>query len=540
MHIGRRGLLGAAMAGGGALLLPGRPRAAGETDIFPVVETAQGRLRGMTSGGVSMFKGIRYGADSSGRNRFRAPQPPPKWAGVKDAFAYGQVAPQMPNSRARAYSGLISFDIQPGGMGEDCLVLNLWTSTLAPNAKKPVMVHIHGGGFYGGSGNSPGYDGEDLARFGDCMVITINHRLGVLGYLNLTEWGEPYQHSGVAGMMDVVAALKWVKENAAAFGGDPDRVLVFGQSGGGGKTSILMGMPSGQGLFQRAGVMSGSTLRVATAEQARSISAAYLKILGLDRSRAATLQTVPFTALLAAQVTLEAPERSRGEAPRSFSPSMDGSVIPGHPFDPKAPAISAKIPMIVSTVLEERAYRMTNFDQTEAGLRKAIAARVGEARADEMLAMYRADGPNISPFRLQARFDTDEQFRTGAVTQLRRRAEQGGAPTWPYYWTAPSPAYGGRYGVPHGIDVGPSLHDARGWLNGATAESVRLADELASAWVAFAATGDPNNPKTPAWPDYSLPRRATLVLASDRTQAVDDPRRAFREFWENPPPRPAA
>ena len=536
MQPSRRGLL-AGIAGLG--FAPGAARAAGEADIFPVVETAQGRLRGMTSGGVSMFKGIRYGADTSGRNRFRPPQPPPKWAGVKDAFAYGQVAPQMPNSRARAYSGLIHFDIQPGGMGEDCLVLNLWTSTLNPNAKKPVMVHIHGGGFYGGSGNSPGYDGEDLARFGDCVVITLNHRLGVLGYLNLTDWGAGYEHSGVAGMMDIVAALKWVRENAAAFGGDPDRVLVFGQSGGGGKTSILMSMPSGQGLFHRAGVMSGSTLRVQTAEQARSTSAAYLKILGLDRSKAAALQTVPFTSLLAAQVTLEAPERGRGEAPRSFSPSLDGSVIPGHPFDPKAPAISAKVPMIVSTVLEERAYRMTNFDQTEAGLRTAIARRVGEARADEVLAMYRADGPAASPFRLQARFDTDEQFRAGAITQLRRRAEQAGAPTWSYYWTAPSPAYGGRYGVPHGIDVGPSLHDARGGLNGATAESVRLADELASAWIAFAATGDPNNPKTPAWPAYTLPRRATLVLGSDRTQAVDDPRKAFREFWETPPPRGA-
>ncbi len=536
MQIARRGLL-SGIAGLG--FAPGLARAAGEADIFPVVETAHGKLRGMTSGGVSMFKGVRYGADTSGRNRFRAPQPPPKWAGVRDAFDYGQISPQMPNSRARAYSGLISFDIQPGGMGEDCLVLNLWTSTLAANAKKPVLVHIHGGGFYGGSGNSPGYDGEDLARFGDCVVITINHRLGVLGYLNMADWGEPYQQSGVAGMMDVVAALKWVKENVGAFGGDPERVLVFGQSGGGGKTSILMSMPSGAGLFHRAGVMSGSTLRVQTAQTAQSISAAYLKILGLDRSKAVMLQTTPFTALLAAQVTLEAPERGRGEAPRSFSPSLDGAVIPGHPFDPKAPAVSAKIPMIISNVLEERAYRMTNFDQTEAGLRKAIAARLGEGRAGEILAMYRADDPKASPFRLQARFDTDEQFRASANVQLKRRAEQAGAPTWAYQWHAASTVYGGRYGVPHGIDVGPSLHDARGGLNGATTESLRLSDELASAWVAFAASGDPNNPKTPAWPAYTLPRRTTLVLGSERTAAVDDPRKAFREFWETPPPRPA-
>lgn len=536
MRTSRRGLL-AGIAGLG--FTPGLARAAGEADIFPVVETAQGRLRGMASGGVSMFKGVRYGADTSGRNRFRPPQPPPKWAGVRDAFAYGQVAPQMPNSRARAYSGLIHFDIQPGGMGEDCLVLNLWTPSLDANAKKPVMVHVHGGGFYGGSGNSPGYDGEDLARFGDCVVITINHRLGVMGYLNIADWGEPFGQSGVAGMMDVVAALNWVRENVSRFGGDPGRVLVFGQSGGGSKTSILMSMPSARGLFHRAGVMSGSTLRVATAEAAQKTAANFLKVLGVDRSRAGQFQSMPFTALLAAQFSMEEAERSRGEAPRSFSPSIDGAVVPGHPFDPKAPAISAGIPMIISTVLEERAYRMTNFDQTEAGLLKAIAARVGEARAEGVYSMYRGEDLTASPFRVQARFDTDEQFRAGALTQMKRRAEQAGAPTWAYYWTATSPAYGGRYGVPHGIDVGPSLHDVRGGLNGATAESVRLADELASAWIAFAATGDPNNAKTPDWPAFTLPRRATMVFGNGRSAAIDDPRRAFREFWEAPPARPA-
>jgi para-nitrobenzyl esterase len=536
MEIARRGLL-AGIAGLG--FVPALARAAGEVDIFPVVETAQGKVRGTASGGVHMFKGVRYGADTSGKNRFRPPQPPPRWAGVRDHIAYGQVAPQMPTSRATAYTGLIHFDIQPGGMGEDCLVLNLWTPTLDPNAKKPVLLHIHGGGFYGGSGNSPGYDGEELARFGDCVVITINHRLGVFGFLNLADWGEPWRQSGVVGMMDVVAALKWMRENVAAFGGDPGRVLVFGQSGGGAKTSILMGMPSGHGLFHRAGVMSGSALRVATAQQAQATAANYLKVLGVDRSKAATLQRLPFTALLAAQVKMEAADRSRGEAPRSFSPSLDGEVIPAHPFDPTAPAISAKVPMIVSTVLEERAYRMNNFDLTEAGLRAFIARRVGEARADAVLSLYRNEDVTASPFRIQARFDTDEKFRASALTQLKRRAEQG-APTWSYYWTSPSPAYGGRYGVPHGIDVGPSLHDVRGGLNGASVESVRLADELASAWVAFAAKGDPNNPKTPAWPPYALPRRTTLVLGSQRSIAVDDPRRAFREFWETPPPRPTA
>src|ERR1700761_9196704 len=254
----RRSMLAGALGVGG-LLAAGAARAVTQDEIFPVVETAQGKVRGMAAGGVKMFKGLRYGANTAGKNRFMPPQPPPKWAGIRDAFEYGNVAPQMPNSRASAYSGLIMFDIQPGGMGEDCLVLNIWTPTVDRNAKKPVLLHIHGGGFYGGSGNSPGYDGEEMARFGDCVVVTLNHRLGAFGYLNLASSGEGFARSGAVGMLDIVAALAWIRENIAGFGGDPSRVLAFGQSGGGAKTSVLMCMPSARGLFHRAGVMSGGT-----------------------------------------------------------------------------------------------------------------------------------------------------------------------------------------------------------------------------------------------------------------------------------------
>ena len=253
--IDRRSIVAGAVALGAAVtvLRPRGARAITEGDIFPIVDTAQGRLRGLAAGGVKMFKGVRYGGDTSGANRFMPPTPAPKWSGVRDAYEYGQVAPQMPNSRANAYGGLIMFDIQPGGMGEDCLVLNVWTPTLDRAARRPVLVHIHGGGFYGGSGNSAGYDGEELARFGDCVMVTINHRLGAFGYLNLANQGAAFAHSGAVGMMDIVAALGWVRENIDGFGGDPSRVLAFGQSGGGAKTSILMSMPSAKGLFHRAG-----------------------------------------------------------------------------------------------------------------------------------------------------------------------------------------------------------------------------------------------------------------------------------------------
>jgi para-nitrobenzyl esterase len=532
----RRALLAGAGAGLAGLALGRSARALSEADIFPVAETTVGRARGVAAGGVSMFKGLHYGGDTSGPNRFMPPTPPRAWSGVRDAFEYGQIAPQMPNSRENAYSGLIMFDIQPGGMGEDCLVLNVWTPAVGDGGKRPVLVHLHGGGFYGGSGNSPGYDGEALARFGDCVVITLNHRLGAFGYLNLSALDPRFARSGAVGMMDIVQALAWVRANAEAFGGDPSRVLVFGQSGGGAKTSVLMAMPSAQGLFHSAGVMSGATLRLPDAGTAGAGTVAFLTALGLGKGDVGKLQALPFEALLTAQASLEAGARAKGEAPRSFGPSIDGVAIPGNPFDPAAPAISANVPMIISNVIDERAYRMANFDLDEAGLRAFIARRVGEARADAVVAMYRREDPRATPFVLQARFDTDELFRKPSIIETELKAAQGAAPVWSYLYREPSPAYGGRYGTPHGSDVGPSLHDVRGGLNETGPESLRLADEMASFWVAFAATGDPNNPRIPHWPAYRVPERATMVF-DHATHVEDDPRGEFREFWAKEPAR---
>lgn len=530
MTLTRRG----ALLLGGAFGLAGSAGAVTAADIFPVVETTEGKYRGTHVGGVNMFKGVRYGADTSGKNRFMPPQPAPKFKGVRDAIAYGNYAPQMPAARTADYTGLIFFDVQPGGMGEDCLVLNIWTPTLDRNAKRPVMLHIHGGGYYGGSGNSLGYDGEELARYGDAVVITVNHRLGAFGYLNLMDEGPKFAGSGVAGMLDLVAALKWIKANAESFGGDPARVLVFGQSGGGSKTSVLMSMPSAKGLFHRAGIMSGSLLKLATREATAPTTASLLKAVGLAKGDGGKLQALPFQTILAAQATMEADMRSRGEAPRTFSPIVDGMEIPRHPFDPDAPPVSAGVPAIISTVMDERAYRLSNFQLDEAGFKAFAKSRAGD-KGEELAAMYRRDDPVATPFVLQARLDTDSGFRRNAITQSERKAAQaaaGGAPLWTYLYALPSPAFGGRYGAPHGSDVGPSLHDVRGGLNDASLEAKRVADQLASAWVAFAATGDPNNPNTPAWAPYTVPKRTTMVF--DRYSHVeDDPRKAFREFWAN-------
>lgn len=529
--IQRRGLLGAAAAG--AALWTGVARAMTESKIFPIVETSNGKLRGLVSGDVSVFKGVHYGADTAGANRFMPPAAVARWAGVRDATAYGNYAPQLPADRRRAYADLIMYDTQAGGMGEDCLVMNIWTPTLERNAKRPVLVHLHGGGYYAGSGNSPQFDGEMLARFGDAVVVTLNHRLGSFGFLNLAELGgERYAQSGAVGMLDIVAALAWVKENIASFGGDPARVLVFGQSGGGLKTSVLMAMPPAKGLFHRAGVMSGSALRVATQQSSAQAAGTFLRSLGLDKGSMQRLHTLPFHQLLAAQVAMEDADRAQGEAPRSFSPVLDGTAIARHPFDPDAPAVSADVPMVVGTVLDERAYRKANFNLDEAGLRQ-YAESVAGADAGKVVAMYRDEDPLATPFVLQARIDTDMTFRRAARAQVQRKAAAGAAPVFSYLWKIPSPAYGARFGAVHGVDIGPSMHDIRNGLNGPSVQHVRLADQLASAWVSFAATGDPNNARTPQWPAYTLPARTTLVFETDaeHTRAQPDPRAAFNAYW---------
>ena len=522
----RRQTLGSALALGAAVMA--KP-ALGAT-MFPVVETARGKLRGLESGGVSIFRGVSYAADTSGENRFMPPQPVEPWSGVRDALHWTDVAPQIPGDRRHVYADLIMVDRNPSGMGEDNLSLNLWTPKIDPNAKKPVIVVLHGGGFYSGSGNSVGMDGEQMARFSDSVVIAINHRLGAFGFLHLAEFGgDDFATSGTVGMQDIVAALGWVRENVAAFGGDPDRVLVYGQSGGGAKTSVLMAMPGGKGLFQRAGVMSGSALRMMPPEMASATAKRLLDALEIAPGDVRKLQQVPWTTLLETQAGLEAADRARGEAPRSFAPVVDGITLPRHPWDPDAPSISADVPMIISSVLDERSYRMGDFAMDEAGLLAFAKERLGE-RAADAVAAYRAEDPDAKPFLLAARMDSDLTFRKGAFAQAELKARQGGAPVWTYLWTEPSPAVDGRFGAVHGIDVAPSLYNTRGALNGSSPAANELAAAIAGSWAAFAANGDPNNERVPEWKPYSAPRRTTMIFDQD-LRVEDDPRAEFRKYW---------
>ncbi|WP_411820020.1 carboxylesterase family protein [Hyphococcus formosus] len=527
----RRELLGKGIALGASLtVLGGGASAISTKDLFPIVETENGKLRGFTSGGVHAFKGVRYGADTSGKNRFMPPAPPPKWAGIQDALDYGQVPPQGPDSRIRDYAGLITFDVLPGGMGEDCLNLNIWTPTLDQNAKRPVILSLHGGGFSFGSGNQSVFDGEALARYGDCIVVTVSHRLGAFGFIKLSDHDKNFATSSTAGMQDLVAALRWVKTNIESFGGDPNRVLIFGQSGGGAKTSTLMAMPSAQGLFHRAGVMSGSLLRSQSQETAQENTHLLAKELGIGkRDLANKLQQLSFQDLLAAQLTITAIPGRRSE--RQFAPSIDDE-LPTDPFDPSAPDISKDIPMIIGTTLDEWTFLSEEFDLSEASLLETINEKVGEDNAADLLSMYRDEDFSASPYIIQGRYLADSVTRVRANLQAGRKAAQGGAPVWTYLWSAPSPAFGGRYGATHSADLGPSFRNPQTPLSGATIESARLADQISSCWVSFAATGNPNHDLIPHWPNFNSEDRSTLIF-DRRTHVENDPRSSFRTYWES-------
>ena len=459
------------------------------------------------------------------------PKKPASWSGVRECYNYGQVCPQTLSDLRGDYGMMIQWDQQPGGFGEDCLSLNVWTPGVNDGGKRAVMVSFHGGGFATGSGNAPGYDGAQLAKFGDVVVVTVNHRLAAYGYLHLAELGAPpeFAQAGVAGVMDLVASLEWVRDNIERFGGDPNRVMIFGQSGGGAKTSTVLAMPSAKGLFHSAGVQSGSTLRLTTREQGTKLAEALLAKLNIPKSNIADLQKISWQQILEAQNSL-------GLGLGGFGPVVDGKVLPHHPFDPVAPPESADIPVIISTTLEDAALALTNFDLDDASLKKLLAQRFKE-KGDEIYALYKRSSwtEKKTPYLVQAQIFTDSGFRRGAITQAERKAALGKAPAYMYLWTYSSPGFDGKFGAVHGTDVSASFNNYRDGIGGTGSHQQRaLWNTFASAWVAFAKTGNPNNPNTPNWPTYETAKRATMIF-DNNTRIENDPRGEIRRFWEQMP-----
>jgi para-nitrobenzyl esterase len=511
----RRFLQHASFAAAGSLVAPRLLLAQGGDLIG---ETATGKVRGLAlDGGVKVFRGIPYGGDTSGKHRFMPPTNVTPWAGVRDCTNWGHVAPQRVNDNPNDYTKMVGWNNYRGGMKEDCLVLNVWAPALRDGGKRAVMVHFHGGGYTSGSGNLVALEGDHAVRLGNVVVVTVTHRLGALGYSDLSAFGVPELASSAnVGMLDLVAALQWVHDNIENFGGDPNTVLIFGQSGGGGKVSTMMAMPSAEGLFHRAAVQSGSTLRLTRPEGAQRSAEMMLSRLGVAKGDLAALQSLPFEQIIAAQ----------GNA----GPVMDGSIVPRDPFDPDAPAMSANVPMIIGSCLEDMSFTMTDFNADEDALPR-YAETQASGKGPEITAAYRTLYPSKRPHLIKGMMATDRGWRRSAVTQAERKAAQNRAPAFLYRWDWPVPGDGNRWGATHGADLSASFANPTTDMTLNTPEAKVMAHRLGSAYIAFAKTGRPDNPALPPWPPYTATERSVMIFDTN-TRVERDPNRELRLLWD--------
>jgi para-nitrobenzyl esterase len=479
-----------------------------------VAATTYGKVRGFKRSSVYIFKGIPYGADTGGPARFLPPQAPKPWDEVRLALVYGPACPQRPSNHAPIELMFVN-DADATYHDENCLSLNVWSESLDHGARRPVIVWLHGGGFASGSSHElPVYDGENLARQG-VVLVSVNHRLGPLGFMDLSATGGgEFADSGNAGMLDLVLALQWVRDNIAQFGGDPTRITIFGHSGGGGKVSTLMAMPAAQGLFHRAIVTSGSfpnTTRPATAQE---LTIATLAELGLKDI--GDVQRIDAARLIAAG---DAASRKLMEAARArgarggpmgmqFGPVIDGRVLP-EAWLSSAPSISAAVPMIIGNVRDE--FRPLTLHVDEAKLADSIP-EMHRDKAPDIIAALRLAYPNLPPTELAAIVGA-VGMRNMAVDQATKKHALGAAPVYSYWYTLATPVLDGRIGCPHGMDL-PAAFDNTArcdQFTGNTPESQHAAKMLSRAVVNFATNGNPSQPGL-AWPAFDSQRFATMVF----------------------------
>ena len=488
---------------------------------FVNAETSYGKIKGYREQGVNIFKGIPYAGKTSGDRRFRRPAPLEHWTGVRDATALGAPAIQNPRTNEPAPS-------------EDCLFLNVWTPA-NDNKKRAVMFYSHGGGFVVGSGGTAGQDGANLARHFDVVVVQTNHRLGLMGFLYLDEiGGTDYEGSGNNGMLDIVEGLKWVNENIAQFGGDPNNVMIWGESGGGAKTSCLYAMPSAAPYFNKASIESGPGVRMVDKETAQETTLMLLKELNIPVSDWRKILEVPPSELLAMQAKLpsvppfQAKNKNKGLMQRNaggFAPVVDGKALPNNPFDPTAPEISKNKPLLVGWnedeftffAWERKATEFTKFDFE--GLQKQLEPQYGKD-TQKLIETYRKANPNATAPDIFIAISSITMMGLGSVLIAERKSKQNAAPVYLYNFGYKSemkiPGSDYPMGTPHAMDISFKFFnesvDKPSFFGGNKPERVTASHNFAELWTNFAKTGKPFVKNGAKWKPYNLKNRPTMRI----------------------------